>query len=76
MPQQNVISHSKSSCYSTLILGKEKDGTFRELYAIILPGKYPLPNIGDFLRHLRGAKIFSTLDLQITFWQTKLEEND
>ena len=82
MLQQKVISHSKSPWNSPLILVKKKDGTFRpcidfrKLNAITLPDIYPLSNIGDLLRNLRGAKFFSTLDLQSSFWQTELEEKD
>ena len=49
---------------------------FRKLNDITTPDKYPLPNIGDLLRNLRGAKYFSTLDLQSSYWQTELEEKD
>ena len=82
MLSQKVISHSKSPWNFPLILVKKKDNTFRpcidfrKLNDITLPDKYPLPNIGDILRNLRGAKYFSTLDLQSSYWQTELEEND
>jgi hypothetical protein len=49
---------------------KKKDGTlrlcidFQRLNKYTIKNKYPLPRIDDLFDHLRGAKIFSNIDLR------------
>ena len=50
--------------------GKKKDGTlrfsidFRKLNDVTVKDAHPLPRTDDILEALKGAKIFSTLDLK------------
>ena len=49
---------------------KKKDGTlrlcidFRHLNKVTVKNKYPLPRIDYLFDHLRGARIFSKIDLR------------
>ena len=49
---------------------KKKDGTlgfcidFRKLSDVTIKNNHPLPRIDDTLEALKGAQIFSTLDLK------------
>ena len=58
----------------------KKDGTlrlcidFRKLNDITLKDSFPLPRIDDTLNKLNGAKFFTTLDLELGYWQIELYE--
>ncbi|KAL1915188.1 uncharacterized protein VTP21DRAFT_7464 [Calcarisporiella thermophila] len=49
---------------------------YRRLNEVTKKDRYPLPNPQDYFSHLRGAKVFSTIDLASGFWQIELEEAD
>ena len=59
---------------------RKKDGTlrfcidFRKLNDVTVKGAHPLPRIDDTLEALKGAKIFSTLDLKSGYWQGPIKE--
>jgi hypothetical protein len=48
---------------------KKKDGSmrmckdYRELNKVTIENKYPLPRIGDLFDQLKGASVFSKIDL-------------
>ena len=60
---------------------KKKDGTlrfcidFRKLNDVTVKDTRPLPRIDDTLEALKGAKIFSTLDLKSGYWQVPIKED-
>ena len=60
--------------------GKEKDRTlrscidFQKLNDVTVKDAHPLPRINDTLEALKGAKIFSTLDLKSGYWQVPIRE--
>ena len=60
--------------------GKSKDGTlrfcidFRKLNDVTVKDAHPLPWINDTLKALKGAKIFSILDLKSGYWQVPIKE--
>ena len=82
MLNKQVIRNSTSPWNSPLILIKKKDGTFRpcidfrKLNNITVPEKFPIPMISDILQSMHGARFFSTLDLESSYWQTAIDETD
>ena len=61
---------------------KKKDGTlrmcidYRELNKVMIKNKYPLPRIDDLFNQLRGAEVFSKIDLRSGYHQLKIKESD
>jgi hypothetical protein len=60
----------------------KKDGTQRvcidycALNEITIKNKYPLPRIDDLFDQLRGAYVFSKIDLRLGYHQLKIRECD
>ena len=61
---------------------KKKDGTlrmcvdYRELNKVTVKNKYPLPRIDDLFDQLKGASVFSKIDLRSGYHQLKIKELD
>ena len=78
--KQEIIRNSCSPCASPVVMVKKKDGTlhfcidFWKLNDVTVKDAHPLPRIDDTLEALKGAKIFSTLDLEPGYWQVPIEE--
>ena len=59
-----------SSWGALVIFVKKKDGThrlcidYRLLNKVTVKNKYPLPQIDDLFDQMRGAKVFSKIDLR------------
>ena len=49
---------------------------YRELNNITIKNKYPLPRIDDLFDQLRGAVVFSKVDLRSGYHQLKIKEAD
>lgn len=77
---EGIIRPSCSEYASPVVLVKKKDGTlrlcidFRELNKKIVRDRYPLPLIDDQIDRLRGAVVFSTLDLRNGFFHVPVDE--
>ena len=82
MLQQGIIQKSTSAFASPVILVKKKDQSwrfcvdYRQLNAITVKGKYPVPIIKELLDELSGAAYFTTLDLQSGFHQIRMKSSE
>jgi hypothetical protein len=62
-----------------VIFVPKKDGTqrlcvdYRALNEVTVKNKYPLPRIDDLFNQLRGACVFSKIDLRSRYHQLKFE---
>ena len=60
----------------------KKDGTlrlcidYRQLNKVTVKNKYPLPQINDLFDQLKGAKVFSKIDLRSGYHQLRIKEQD
>ena len=49
---------------------------YRSLNEVTIKNKYPLPNINVLFDQLKGAKVFSKIDLRSGYFQLKIREQD
>jgi hypothetical protein len=77
-----VITPSKSSWASPVVLVRKKDQTvrwcidYRKMNELTVKDAYPLPRIDMCLDCLSSASIFSVMDLQSGYWQLEIAESD
>jgi hypothetical protein len=61
---------------------KKKDGTlrlcidYRQLNKVMVKNKYSLPQIDDLFDQLKGAKVFSKIDLRSGYYQMRIKGQD
>ena len=61
---------------------KKKDGTlwmcidYRQINKVTVKNKYPLPRIEDLFNQLKGACVFSKIDLRSGYYQLRVKEGD
>ncbi|KAG8480932.1 hypothetical protein CXB51_025599 [Gossypium anomalum] len=66
----------------TSIVVKKKDGTmrlcidYRQLNKVTIKNKYPLPRIDDLFDQLKGASVFSKIDLRSGYYQLRVRDSD
>ena len=65
-----------------MLFVKKKDGNlricidYRLLKNVTIKNKYPLPRIDDLFDQLRGASVFSKIDLRSGYHQLRIQEQD
>jgi transposase InsO family protein len=73
MTANGFIQHSTSPAGAPLLFAKKSDGSlrpvidYRGLNNITIKNRYPLPLITELLDRLRGAKIFTKIDLRSAY---------
>ena len=72
------IRPSTSSWGAPVLFVKKKDGSlrmcinYRMLNSVTIKNKYPLPRIDDLFDQLRGASVFSKIDLRSGYHQLRI----
>ena len=79
---KEFIRPSNSPWKAPVLFVKKKDGTFRlcidyhQLNKVTVKNKYSLPWIDDLFDQLKGARVFSKIDLRLGYHQLRIREHD
>ncbi|KAA3483558.1 DNA/RNA polymerases superfamily protein [Gossypium australe] len=79
---RGFIRPSISPWGAPVLFVKKKDGSmrmcidYRQLNKLTIKNKYPLPRIDDLFDQLKGASVFSKIDLRSGYHQLKVKEAD
>ena len=82
LQDKGFIRPSVSPWGAPVLFVKKKDGSlrlcidYRELNKITIKNKYPLPRIDDLFDQLKGAGVFSKIDLRSGYHQLRIAEED
>jgi hypothetical protein len=82
LSDKGYIRPSASPWGSPVLFVRKKDDSlrmcvdYRNLNAVTIKNKYPLPRIDDLLDQLRNAKYFSKIDLRSAYHQMKIRKED
>ena len=80
--EKGFIQPSVSPWGAPVLFVKKKDGTlrlcidYRQLNKLTVKNKYMFPTIDDLFDQLKGASIFSKIDLRSGYHQLKIEDAD
>jgi hypothetical protein len=76
------IRPSSSPWGAPVLFVQKKDGSprmcvdYRPLNDVTIKNKYPLPRIEDLFDQMRGARVFSKIDLRLGYHQMKIRPSD
>ncbi|KAJ3677872.1 hypothetical protein LUZ60_001675 [Juncus effusus] len=79
---KGFIRPSVSPWGAPVLFVKKKDGTlrlcvyYREINEVTVKNRYPLPRIDDLFDQLRGATVFSKIDLRTGYYQLRVRTDD
>ena len=78
--EKKYIRPSVSPWGASVLFIKKKDGTlrlcidYRQLNKVTVKNRYPLPRIDDLFDQVRGAKLFSKIDLRSGYHQVRVKD--
>eukprot|EP00253_Pinus_taeda_P027714 PITA_27714 len=79
---KNYIHPSVSPWGAPVLFVKKKDGTlrmcidYRQLNKLTIKNKYPLPRIDELFDQVKGATVFSKIDLRSGYHQIRIKDED
>ena len=79
---RGFIRPSTSPWGAPVLFAKKRDKTlrlcidYRQLNRVTIKIRYPLPWIDDLFDHLRGARVYSKIDLRIGYHQLRVRETE
>ena len=79
---KGFIRPSNSPWGAPVLFVKKKDGTlrlcidYRQLNKVTVKNRYPLPRIDNLFDQLKGARVFSKIDLRSGYHQLRIKEQD
>jgi hypothetical protein len=82
LQEARYIRLSSSPWGAPVLFVQKKDGSqrmcvdYRSLNDVTLKNKYPLPRIEDLFDQMRGARVFSKIDLRSGYHQMKIRPSD
>jgi hypothetical protein len=82
LSEKGYIRSSTSPWAAPVLFVEKKDGTkrmcidYRSLNEVTIKNKYPLPRIEDLFDQLRGASVFSKIDLRSGYHQLRIQPSD
>jgi hypothetical protein len=82
LSEKGYIRPSTSPWAAPVLFVEKKDGTrrmctdYRALNEVTIKNKYPLPRIEDLFDQLRGASMFSKIDLRSGYHQLRIRPSD
>jgi hypothetical protein len=82
LQEAGYIRLSSSPYGASVLFVQKKDGSqrmcvdYRSLNDVTVKNKYPLPRIEDLFDQMRGARVFSKIDLRSGYLQMKIRPSD
>jgi hypothetical protein len=82
LQSKGFIRPSSSPWGAPVLFMEKKDRTqrmcvdYRSLNEVTIKNKYPLPRIEDLFDQMKGASVFSKIDLRLGYHQLKIQESD
>ena len=79
---KGFIRPSTSPWGAPVLFAKKKDKTlrlcidYRQLNQVTIKNRYPLPRIDDLFDQLRGARVYSKIDLRTGYHQLRVRDTD